>query len=144
MKRYVVLALLLSLAGCQTTPYVGAGREFRTVNTSTYELSITKSGRMSVRLPTGAIVLTNAYPALFTEQDQQPKPINIHGAFSTRTMGKTKLGEGHGIVLEKKKYLSLCRSPQEIRVMQQLKRAFDPHNILNPGRIFDLDLEESP
>uniref|UniRef100_A0A7C1FIC2 FAD-binding oxidoreductase n=1 Tax=Caldilinea aerophila TaxID=133453 RepID=A0A7C1FIC2_9CHLR len=50
----------------------------------------------------------------------------------------------HGIGLEKKKYLSLCRSPQEIRVMQQLKRAFDPHNILNPGRIFDLDLEESP
>lgn len=50
----------------------------------------------------------------------------------------------HGIGLEKKQYLALCRSPQEIRIMQQLKRTFDPHNILNPGRIFDLDFEESP
>ncbi len=48
----------------------------------------------------------------------------------------------HGIGLEKKKYLPLSRSPQEIQVMQRLKRAFDPHNILNPGRVFDLDAED--
>jgi 16S rRNA U516 pseudouridylate synthase RsuA-like enzyme len=48
----------------------------------------------------------------------------------------------HGIGLEKKKYLPLSRSPQEIQIMQRLKRAFDPHNILNPGRVFDLDAED--
>lgn len=50
----------------------------------------------------------------------------------------------HGIGLEKKHYLALCRSRQEIQTMQRLKRALDPHNILNPSRIFDLDLERGP
>lgn len=110
MKRYAVLALILSLAGCQITPYVRAAREFRTVNTSAYELSISKSGRMSLSLPSGAVVLTNAYPAMSAEQDERPKPINIPGVFSTRTMGKTKLGEGHGILLKKGDYRWLLQT----------------------------------
>ncbi|RMF96531.1 MAG: FAD-binding oxidoreductase, partial [Gammaproteobacteria bacterium] len=44
----------------------------------------------------------------------------------------------HGIGLEKKPYLSLCRSPDEIEVMKLLKRSLDPGNILNRGKIFDL------
>ena len=43
----------------------------------------------------------------------------------------------HGIGLEKRAYLSLSRSEAEIGVMRQLKRALDPHNILNPGKIFE-------
>ncbi len=43
----------------------------------------------------------------------------------------------HGIGLEKKPYLSWCRSEAEIRVMRALKRALDPHGILNPGKVFD-------
>ena len=42
----------------------------------------------------------------------------------------------HGIGLEKKDYLSLSRSPEEIAVMKTLKQALDPNNILNPGKIF--------
>lgn len=44
----------------------------------------------------------------------------------------------HGIGLDKKKWLSLVRSDAEISAMRRLKAAFDPHNILNPGRIFDI------
>ena len=44
----------------------------------------------------------------------------------------------HGIGLEKKPYLSLCLSPAELQLMQTLKRALDPDNLLNPGKIFDL------
>lgn len=44
----------------------------------------------------------------------------------------------HGIGLHKKKYLHLSRSATEIEVMKLLKRTFDPKNILNRGRIFDL------
>jgi FAD/FMN-containing dehydrogenase len=44
----------------------------------------------------------------------------------------------HGIGLEKKPYLSLCRSAAEIALMQRLKRTLDPNGILNPGKIFDL------
>ena len=42
----------------------------------------------------------------------------------------------HGIGLEKKAYLSYSRGPEEIALMRTLKRALDPHNILNPGKIF--------
>jgi FAD/FMN-containing dehydrogenase len=42
----------------------------------------------------------------------------------------------HGIGLEKKPYLSLCRSEAEIALMRVLKNALDPDCILNPGKIF--------
>jgi FAD/FMN-containing dehydrogenase len=48
----------------------------------------------------------------------------------------------HGIGLEKKAYLSLCRTPQEIETMRRLKRALDPHQILNPGKVFDLEVRD--
>ena len=43
----------------------------------------------------------------------------------------------HGIGLEKKPYLSWCRSEAEITVMKALKKSLDPRGILNPGKIFD-------
>ena len=46
----------------------------------------------------------------------------------------------HGIGLEKKAYLHLSRSKQEIKLMKDLKRRFDPQNILNRNRIFNSDL----
>jgi FAD/FMN-containing dehydrogenase len=42
----------------------------------------------------------------------------------------------HGIGLEKKPYLAVCRSEGEIAVMRALKTALDPDGILNPGKIF--------
>ena len=44
----------------------------------------------------------------------------------------------HGVGLLKKPYLKYSRSPQEIEIMRSLKKIFDPHSILNPGKIFDL------
>lgn len=44
----------------------------------------------------------------------------------------------HGIGLDKKAYLHLTRTPAELAAMRRLKAAFDPNNILNPGRIFDM------
>ncbi|CAN7612925.1 FAD-binding oxidoreductase [Aminobacter sp. LjRoot7] len=44
----------------------------------------------------------------------------------------------HGIGLDKKAYLHLARTPSELAAMRRLKVAFDPNNILNPGRIFDM------
>ncbi|MGD1071006.1 MAG: FAD-binding oxidoreductase [Bryobacteraceae bacterium] len=41
----------------------------------------------------------------------------------------------HGIGLEKRGFLSLCRTPQEIELMRTLKRAMDPNGILNPGKV---------
>ena len=44
----------------------------------------------------------------------------------------------HGIGLLKKDYLSYSCSPEEIAIMKSLKKIFDPDQILNPGKIFDL------
>lgn len=45
----------------------------------------------------------------------------------------------HGVGMTKKPYLGYTRAPEEIAYMQAIKRVFDPNNILNPGKIFDLD-----
>jgi FAD/FMN-containing dehydrogenase len=42
----------------------------------------------------------------------------------------------HGIGFAKAPYLPLELSPEEIALMKRLKAAFDPNNILNPGKIF--------
>jgi FAD/FMN-containing dehydrogenase len=45
----------------------------------------------------------------------------------------------HGIGLEKKPYLSISRSAEEIELMKSLKRSMDPKNILNPGKVVSLN-----
>lgn len=41
----------------------------------------------------------------------------------------------HGVGLLKKPYLHHSRSPQEIALMRQIKQAFDPNNVMNPGKM---------
>ncbi len=43
----------------------------------------------------------------------------------------------HGIGLDKKEYLALCQSPENIEMMKSIKKLFDPNNLLNPGRIIN-------
>ncbi|PCI34230.1 MAG: FAD-binding oxidoreductase [Alphaproteobacteria bacterium] len=43
----------------------------------------------------------------------------------------------HGIGMEKKPYLAISRNKNEISVMRLLKTAFDPKDILNPGRVLE-------
>jgi FAD/FMN-containing dehydrogenase len=41
----------------------------------------------------------------------------------------------HGIGLQKRDYLSLSRTPQEVALMRTLKAALDPLGLLNPGKV---------
>ncbi|WP_271911825.1 FAD-binding oxidoreductase [Vreelandella alkaliphila] len=45
----------------------------------------------------------------------------------------------HGIGLEKKDYLSVSRTSEEIALMKRLKTALDPKGLLNPGKVIALD-----
>ncbi len=51
-------------------------------------------------------------------------------------MGGTSTGE-HGVGLGKKSYLEREHGPA-LGLMRTIKRAIDPQNIMNPGKIFDL------
>lgn len=42
----------------------------------------------------------------------------------------------HGIGLLKRPYLHYSRAPEEIELMREVKRAFDPVGIMNPGKLF--------
>ena len=50
-------------------------------------------------------------------------------------LGGTITGE-HGIGLEKREYLGWMFTDDDIAAMKQVKAAFDPEGILNPGKIF--------
>ena len=44
----------------------------------------------------------------------------------------------HGIGHKRKAYMSCVVSPEYLDMLRVVKRALDPNNILNPGKIFDL------
>jgi len=52
------------------------------------------------------------------------------------SLGGVISGE-HGIGFDKKSYLTMTMDRELIQLMRRIKRAFDPNNILNPGKIFD-------
>jgi glycolate oxidase len=50
-----------------------------------------------------------------------------------------KISGEHGIGIKRKVFLKEVTDPVEIKLMQSIKLAWDPNNIMNPGKIFDLD-----
>ena len=44
----------------------------------------------------------------------------------------------HGVGMTKKPYLQYTRSAAEIDYMRAVKLTFDPNNVMNPGKVFDL------
>ena len=53
-------------------------------------------------------------------------------------LGGTISGE-HGIGLKRKAYFQESVSGIELELMKKVKKAFDPNNIMNPGKIFDIE-----
>jgi glycolate oxidase len=49
-----------------------------------------------------------------------------------------KISGEHGIGAKRKKYMEHMAGPGEIAMMRAIKKALDPNNIMNPGKIFDL------
>ncbi|MBW1635188.1 MAG: FAD-binding protein [Deltaproteobacteria bacterium] len=45
----------------------------------------------------------------------------------------------HGIGVEKKPFLKNQIGAEGIRLLQDIKKTFDPENLLNPGKMFDMD-----
>jgi glycolate oxidase len=53
-------------------------------------------------------------------------------------LGGTISGE-HGVGLIQKSYLDIVFDKTQLHLMHGIKKTFDPNNILNAGKIFDLN-----
>lgn len=53
-----------------------------------------------------------------------------------KSLGGTISGE-HGIGLVQKEYMDILFDQKQMELMRQIKKVFDPNNILNAGKIFD-------
>jgi glycolate oxidase len=54
-----------------------------------------------------------------------------------KELGGTISGE-HGIGLVQKEYMDIVFDETQMRLMKEIKKLFDPNNILNPGKIFNI------
>lgn len=83
----------------------------------------------------------NLHPTFLTDEKNHEEMERIEKAMVeifdyAVKLGGTITGE-HGVGLAKKAFLTDAVGELNVRVMRHLKKAFDPHNILNPGKIFD-------
>ncbi len=71
-------------------------------------------------------------------QDEWTKAIEINDLIIKRTLGlRGTISGEHGIGIGHKNLFELEHG-DSISLMQKIKKQFDPHNILNPGKIFDI------
>ncbi|WP_437683585.1 FAD-binding oxidoreductase [Sorangium sp. So ce131] len=61
-----------------------------------------------------------------------------HAIFTLVKKYRGSISAEHGIGLLKKDYLPYSRSAEELAIMRSIKRALDPLNIMNPGKIIDV------
>jgi D-lactate dehydrogenase (cytochrome) len=72
------------------------------------------------------------------EERAEAERINARVVERALAMGGTCTGE-HGIGMHKKEFLRVEHGDDALDVMRAIKRALDPQNLLNPGKIFELD-----
>jgi len=82
----------------------------------------------------------NLHPMFLTDENDAEEMKRVDAAISdvfdaALSMGGTISGE-HGIGVAKAKYMPRQFSEAELALMKRIKAAFDPDNILNPGKMF--------
>jgi glycolate oxidase len=82
----------------------------------------------------------NLHPTFLTNERNSEEMHRVDQAMKeifdfTVSLGGTITGE-HGVGLAKKEFLRSALGEMNLTVMRRIKAAFDPDNILNPGKIF--------
>ena len=83
----------------------------------------------------------NLHPTFLTDERNTEEMARVHEALEdivtkTLALGGTITGE-HGVGLAKKAWLRRQVGENSHDLMRDIKRAWDPRNLLNPGKIFD-------
>jgi len=81
----------------------------------------------------------NLHPLILFDERDKDELERVHAAATEimkvcAQMGGTISGE-HGIGLEKLHGMSMIFSPKDIAAMKKVKEAFDPLNLMNPGKV---------
>ena len=84
----------------------------------------------------------NLHPTCLTDERNTEEMHRVELAFKeifaeAVRLGGTITGE-HGIGVAKKSFLPDFAGNAQMRVLRELRRTLDPHQILNPGKMFDL------
>ncbi|MBI2429808.1 MAG: FAD-binding protein [Ignavibacteriales bacterium] len=84
----------------------------------------------------------NLHPTCLTDERNRAEIERAEKAYAeifeeAVKLGGTITGE-HGTGLAKKKFLHLSTGHAAIDAMRTIKKALDPNNILNPGKVFDI------
>ena len=84
----------------------------------------------------------NLHPTCLTDERDHDEIGRAEKAFEEIFLEAVKLGGTitgeHGTGLAKKKFLHLVTGYTAINTMRTIKKALDPNNVLNPGKIFDM------
>jgi glycolate oxidase len=83
----------------------------------------------------------NLHPTFLTDERNTEEMARVHEALEdivtkTLALGGTITGE-HGVGLAKKAWLRRQVGENSHDLMREIKRVWDPRNLLNPGKIFD-------
>lgn len=94
------LALLIA-ATADAQLHYRPSKEARTISTDVYEVGIQKSGRVNVRLVSGAPVFTGARPMVWFEGEDAPQALAVDGRATARQEVQDALGGGMGMAFAK-------------------------------------------
>ena len=84
----------------------------------------------------------NLHPTCLTDERNNDEITRAHNAFDfifneAIKLGGTITGE-HGTGLAKKQFLEKATGIPAVEMMKQIKKAIDPNNVINPGKIFSI------
>ena len=93
------LAMLCSCVS--STPIYRPGREYRSINTTQFEVIIQKNGRVDLVRLDDSPILQNAFPMVQFAGEENPRRLGLDGRFSAREEVNDRLGHGPGMVFKK-------------------------------------------
>jgi glycolate oxidase len=75
-------------------------------------------------------------PAMSMEEWETNEPLCLEELYRITAALGGKISGEHGIGIKRREYLPGLINPAELELMRAIKRAWDPNNIMNPGKIF--------
>lgn len=88
----------------------------------------------------------NLHPGLLCDLSREEDRRRVHQAADEILRYCAEIGGSiggeHGVGIEKRAYMPAMYSGAELSAMLEVKQVFDPHQLLNPGKIFPAELPE--